>query len=99
MRPKKLIRHGVTKLDADFVPRLHAVKGNSGSSVSERQKEIPMKMLTRAKWKVLSGAVALVFATFALNQAAAAVTCESLASLTLPETTITAAQSIPAGTY
>jgi feruloyl esterase len=31
--------------------------------------------------------------------AADAVTCESLASLDLPETTITAAQSIPAGTY
>jgi feruloyl esterase len=31
--------------------------------------------------------------------AAAAVTCEGLASLTLPHTTITAAQSIPAGTY
>jgi len=43
-------------------------------------------------------AVALVFATFAVGQAAAA-TCESLADLKLPETTITAAQSISAGTY
>jgi len=46
--------------------------------------------------------VALVVATFAANfgvgQAAAA-TCESLISLKLPNTTITAAQSIPAGTY
>ena len=40
----------------------------------------------------------LVFATFALRQASA-VTCESLSSLKLPETTITAAQSIPPGTY
>jgi feruloyl esterase len=41
---------------------------------------------------------ALVFAAFTVGQAAAA-TCESLGSLKLPETTITAAQSIPAGTY
>src|SRR5580700_992819 len=47
------------------------------------------------RWKI---AVALVFATFAADRAAAA-TCESLASLKLPETTITVAQSIPAGTY
>ena len=43
-------------------------------------------------------AVALLFAAFVCDQAVAA-TCESLASLKLPETTITAAQSIPAGTY
>jgi tannase/feruloyl esterase len=43
-------------------------------------------------------AVALVFATLAVDQPAAA-TCQSLVSLKLPETTITAAQSIPAGTY
>lgn len=45
-------------------------------------------------------ALALVFicATFALDRAAAE-TCENLISLKLPETTITAAQSIPAGTY
>jgi len=42
--------------------------------------------------------VALIFTAFAGNTAAAA-TCESLAFLTLTETTITAAQSIPAGTY
>ena|SRR5580658_8145523 len=46
--------------------------------------------------------VALVFAAFAaafaVDQAAAA-TCESLASLKLSQTTITAAQSVPAGTY
>jgi feruloyl esterase len=47
------------------------------------------------RWKI---AVALVFATFAADRAAAA-TCESLTSLKLPETTITVAQSIPAGTY
>jgi feruloyl esterase len=46
----------------------------------------------------LKMALAFVFATFAVDQAAGA-TCESLASLKLPETTITAAQSIPAGTY
>jgi len=66
-------------------------------------------MLKGFKWNVFSSfewkhsqlprvAVALVLATFAVDQAAA-VTCESLASLTLPEATITAAQSIPAGTY
>jgi len=43
-------------------------------------------------------ATVLVFAAVGVDQAAAA-TCESLASLKLPETTITAAQSIPAGTY
>jgi feruloyl esterase len=43
-------------------------------------------------------ALVFVFAIFAVHQAAA-VTCESLSSLKLPETTITAAQSIPAGTY
>jgi len=44
--------------------------------------------------------VALVFviAAFAVDQVAAA-TCESLAFLKLLHTTITAAQSIPAGTY
>jgi feruloyl esterase len=42
--------------------------------------------------------VALVFVTFAISQAVA-MTCESLASLQLSHTTITAAQSIPAGTY
>jgi feruloyl esterase len=42
--------------------------------------------------------VALIFAAFAVAQAAA-VTCESLAYLKLTYTTITAAQSIPAGTY
>ena len=47
-------------------------------------------------WRKALGA--LVFATFALRQASA-VTCESLSSLKLPETTITAAQSIPPGTY
>jgi feruloyl esterase len=43
-------------------------------------------------------ALVFVFATLAVDQAAAA-TCQSLISLKLPETTITAAQSIPAGTY
>ena len=43
-------------------------------------------------------AAAFVFATFAVSPATAA-TCESLISLKLPETTITAAQSIQAGTY
>lgn len=43
-------------------------------------------------------ALVFVFAVFVVHQAAA-VTCESLSSLKLPETTITAAQSIPAGTY
>lgn len=43
-------------------------------------------------------AAALAIASCAVDHAAAA-TCESLSSLTLPETTITAAQSIPAGTY
>jgi len=48
-------------------------------------------------WKI---SVALVFvcAIFALGRAAAE-TCENLISLKLPETTITAAQSIAAGTY
>jgi feruloyl esterase len=41
---------------------------------------------------------ALVFTTFAISQAAA-MTCESLAYVRLSHTTITAAQSIPAGTY
>jgi len=44
------------------------------------------------------GAVAFVVAAFAVGQAAA-VTCESLASLTLPQTTITVAQSITTGTF
>jgi feruloyl esterase len=43
-------------------------------------------------------ALVFVFAIFVVHQAAA-VTCESLSSLKLPETTITVAQSIPAGTY
>ncbi len=47
---------------------------------------------------MLKTAVALVFAALAARQAAAA-TCESLSSLKLPETTITAAQSIPPGSY
>jgi len=42
--------------------------------------------------------MALIFAAFAVDQAAAA-PCESLASLKLAKATITAAQSIPAGTY
>ena len=42
--------------------------------------------------------VGLVFAAFAIAPAVAA-TCESLASLKLSNTTIAAAQSIPAGTY
>ena len=46
-------------------------------------------------WKLTT---ALVFASIGISQATAA-TCESLASLTLPDTTITAAQSIPAGSY
>ena len=41
---------------------------------------------------------ALIFAAFAVDQAAA-VTCESLAGLKLSHTTITATQSIPAGSY
>jgi len=40
----------------------------------------------------------LVFAVLAVTQAVAA-TCESLIHLKLPDTTITVAQSIPAGTY
>jgi tannase/feruloyl esterase len=43
-------------------------------------------------------AAAFVFALFVVSPAAAA-TCESLISLKLPETTITAAQAIQAGTY
>jgi feruloyl esterase len=43
-------------------------------------------------------ALVLIFAALAVNSAAAA-TCESLSLLHLPETMITAAQSIPAGTY
>src|SRR3984885_12176622 len=44
------------------------------------------------------GAALLFLFVSAIDQAAAA-TCESLAALTLPDTTITVAQSIPAGTY
>jgi hypothetical protein len=41
-----------------------------------------------------------IFAVFAIDiDKAAAATCESLVSLKLSDTTITAAQSIPAGTY
>src|SRR5580704_12428009 len=54
--------------------------------------------LGRANIALRKKVVALVFACLAVHQAAAA-TCESLSSLKLPETTITAAQSIPAGTY
>jgi len=54
--------------------------------------------LGRANVAIKKEAMVLVFAIFAGHQAAA-VTCESLSSLKLPETTITAAQSIPAGTY
>ena len=43
-------------------------------------------------------ALSLAFAIFGIENAAA-VTCESLVSLKLTNTTITAAQSIPAGTY
>ena len=43
-------------------------------------------------------ALSLIFAIFGIENAAA-VTCESLVSLRLPDTTITAAQSIPAGSY
>lgn len=42
--------------------------------------------------------LALAFSAFAASSAAAA-TCESLVSLKLPNTTITVAQSIPAGNY
>lgn len=52
----------------------------------------------RANLSLRKIAVALVFATCAAGQATAA-TCESLVSLKLPETTITTAESIPAGTY
>jgi feruloyl esterase len=59
-------------------------------------------MKKRRDGLLLKTAVALVFAAvmfmFAAEEAAA-VTCESLAALNLPGTTITAAQSIPAGTY
>jgi feruloyl esterase len=54
----------------------------------------------RASTSLLKTCVAHVFviAAFAVDHVAAA-TCESLASLKLSHTTITAAQSIPAGTY
>lgn len=52
----------------------------------------------RANRSLPKVAAALIFALFAVSPAAAA-TCESLISLKLPETTITAAQSIQAGTY
>src|SRR5208282_5451862 len=52
----------------------------------------------RASASLRKIAVALVFAAFAVDHAAAA-TCESLVSLKLPETTITAAQLISTGTY
>ncbi|HXN19030.1 MAG TPA: tannase/feruloyl esterase family alpha/beta hydrolase, partial [Candidatus Binatus sp.] len=46
----------------------------------------------------IATAAIFAFATVGADYAAAG-TCESLASLELPNTTITAAQSIPAGTY
>src|SRR5579863_5370942 len=52
----------------------------------------------RANLSLRRIALALVFTAFALDQAAA-VTCGGLISLKLTETTITAAQSIPPGTY
>jgi hypothetical protein len=42
---------------------------------------------------------ALIASLIGASTIAAAATCASLANLTLPDTTITAAQSIPAGTY
>src|SRR5208282_1713105 len=69
-----------------FALRPKKFKGNVYSGIECRH--------NRLQWVTL----ALVFATFSVDRAAA-VTCESLASLTLPQTTITAAQSIPAGTY
>src|ERR1700693_4871320 len=49
-------------------------------------------------WWKLAAVLVLCAATVRARQAAAE-TCENLASLKLPDTTITAAQSIPAGTY
>jgi feruloyl esterase len=49
-------------------------------------------------WWKLAAVLVLCVATVGAGQAAAE-TCENLASLKLPDTTITAAQSIPAGTY
>src|SRR5579863_1243766 len=52
----------------------------------------------RANRSLQKMVLALMFAAFALDRATAT-TCASLRSLKLPETKITAAQSIPAGTY
>ena len=49
-------------------------------------------------WWKLAALLALGFTTVGAGHAAA-MPCEGLASLKLPDTTITAAQSIPAGTY
>jgi feruloyl esterase len=57
-----------------------------------------MSLLTR--WVVIFINTVVVLAAFSNNHAAAApMTCENLASLKLSHTTITVAQSIPAGTY
>jgi feruloyl esterase len=66
---------------------LKGCKENASSTVEWRHNLLP--------W---AAATALVFGALAVDHAAAA-TCESLTSLALPETTITAAQSIPAGAY
>ena len=48
----------------------------------------------------ICAALIFIFAALAIDiDQAAAMTCESLVSLKLSHTTITAAQSIPAGTY
>jgi feruloyl esterase len=53
---------------------------------------------TKMSWWKLAALLALGFTTVGAGHAAA-MPCEGLASLKLPDTTITAAQSIPAGTY
>src|SRR6185312_6582900 len=56
------------------------------------------KAMTKHLLQRMLSIVALLAPAFAATQASAA-TCASLAGLTLPDTAITAAQSIPAGTY
>jgi feruloyl esterase len=58
----------------------------------------PIKIFSRSV-SLTTGALLAAFAGIAGIPAAAAATCASLSSLTLQDTTITAAQLIPAGTY
>jgi feruloyl esterase len=57
----------------------------------------PIKILSRSA-SLTTGAVLAAFAGIAATPAAAA-SCASLTSFKLPDTTITVAQLIPAGTY